>query len=68
MLLDTFLQVLTLTEKLNQTQDKLIISKGDETVSSSTALIPLANEDYLTNMFMNNESSLSWWVRPSNLM
>uniref|UniRef100_A0A1J3EYU0 Homeobox-leucine zipper protein n=1 Tax=Noccaea caerulescens TaxID=107243 RepID=A0A1J3EYU0_NOCCA len=63
-------KVLTLTEMLlpatNQTQrnfqDKLNL-KGDETMSSSTASVPLANEDYFTNI---NES-FSWWVWPSNL-
>ncbi|XP_024014666.1 homeobox-leucine zipper protein HAT5-like [Eutrema salsugineum] len=63
-------KVLNLTQMLlpatNQTQrnfqDK-ISSKSDETMSSSTSLIPLANEDYLTNI----DQSFSWWVWPSNL-
>lgn len=67
---DFLLQVVTLTEMLlpatNQThrniQDKLS-SKDDETMSCSTASVPLANEDYFTNI---NES-FSWWVWPSNL-
>ncbi|KAJ0255135.1 Homeobox domain-containing protein [Hirschfeldia incana] len=65
-------KVLTLTEMLlpatHQTQRNLqgkLNSKGDnETTSSSTALVPLANNHYFTNV----DESFGWWVWPSNLM
>ncbi|CAH2080016.1 unnamed protein product [Thlaspi arvense] len=64
-------KVLTLTEMLlpatNQTQrnlqDKLNSKGDDETMSSSTTLMPLANQDYLSNI----DQSFTWWVWPSNL-
>ncbi|VVB09356.1 unnamed protein product [Arabis nemorensis] len=63
--------VLTLTEMLlpatNQTQrnfqDKLNTKGDDETMSSSTAFIPLVNDDYHTNI----DESFGLWVWPSNL-
>ncbi|CAN6934003.1 hypothetical protein Bca4012_099285 [Brassica carinata] len=65
-------KVFTLTEMLlpaaHQTQRNLqgkLNSKGDdETMSSSTALVPLANDHYFTNV----DETFGWWVWPSNLM
>ncbi|KFK33134.1 hypothetical protein AALP_AA6G335300 [Arabis alpina] len=64
-------KVLTLTEMLpprtNQTQrnfqDKLSSKDNEETMSSSTTLIPVANDDYHTNI----DESFGWWVWPSNV-
>lgn len=57
--------VLTLTEKLlpATNQNLKYNSKGDETMSSSTALVSLANGHYLTNIY----ESFGWWVQPSKL-
>ncbi|CAH8380261.1 unnamed protein product [Eruca vesicaria subsp. sativa] len=62
-------KVLTLTEILrpatNQTQrhfqHKLKSKTDDETMSSSTALVPLANDYYFTHI----DESFDWWVWPT---